>query len=203
MTETSVFDLDAVVASGWADPQVFPASEWAAAEAFWNARRVHDARLLATREKASALVREWSGREPCDVGSFGLRCNLETSDLDLAIGCPLDRRAEVAERLADHARFKGERFTSSRSTRLVFVFEVDEVEVDLSVQTEQDFAIAGRMLDDIARHMSERERIAHTWVKHRLRAAERLEDYAAWKLVTYARFCPEFDWVPIPEPASL
>jgi hypothetical protein len=39
-------------------------------------------------------------------------------------------------------------------------------------------------------------------VKHLLRQTGRLEDYAAWKLVTYARFCPEFTWVPIPEKAG-
>jgi hypothetical protein len=46
-----------------------------------------------------------------------------------------------------------------------------------------------------------RERIAHTWVKHLLRSAGRMDEYAEWKLVTYARFCPEFNWVPIPESA--
>ena len=47
--------------------------------------------------------------------------------------------------------------------------------------------------------MSREERIAHTWVKHLLREAGRLEDYARWKLVVYAKYCPEFNWVPIPE----
>jgi len=44
--------------------------------------------------------------------------------------------------------------------------------------------------------------VCHTWVKYLLRAQGRLEEYAAWKLVTYRRFCPEFNWVPIPEKTS-
>lgn len=79
------------------------------------------------------------------------------------------------------------------------MFIVDDVEVDLSVQTEEDFAVACRMLDDIEASMTDPERIAHTWVKHLLRDLGRLDEYAAWKLNTYARFCPEFNWVPIPE----
>jgi len=58
------------------------------------------------------------------------------------------------------------------------------------------------MLDQIEAGMSEQERIAHTWVKHLLRVAGRMREYAEWKLVVYARFCPEFNWVPIPERAG-
>jgi hypothetical protein len=50
--------------------------------------------------------------------------------------------------------------------------------------------------------MSRDERVVHTWVKHQLRQTGRLEDYANWKLVVYARYCPEFNWVPIPEPPA-
>lgn len=88
---------------------------------------------------------------------------------------------------------------SGTTTRLVFAFTVDGVDVDLSVLTEEDFAVAHRMLADIEANMTERERIAHTWVKHLLRSAGRMNEYAEWKLATYARFCPEFNWVPIPE----
>jgi len=34
----------------------------------------------------AADVERWTGRIPRDVGSFGLRLNLATSDLDLGIG---------------------------------------------------------------------------------------------------------------------
>ena len=47
--------------------------------------------------------------------------------------------------------------------------------------------------------MTEQEQIAHTWIKHLLHSSGRMNEYAEWKLVTYARFCPEFSWVPIPE----
>ena len=70
--------------------------------------------------------------------------------------------------------------------------------MDLSALTVEDFAVACRMLDDIEAAMTERERIAHTWVKRLLRSAGRIDEYAQWKLVTYARFCPEFTGCPSP-----
>ncbi|ACU37537.1 hypothetical protein [Actinosynnema mirum] len=202
MTNPSVstaLDLDAITATRWADPDAFPEAEFAKAEAFWLARREHDARLGEVFDRATALVREWTGCEPRDVGSFGLRLNLESSDLDLGIGYPAEDRQALIAALAPHTSFKGERHTRFSTTRLVFSFTVDDVEIDLSALTVEDYAVAGRMLDEIATTMTEHERIAHTWVKHLLRAQGRMEDYASWKLVTYARFCPEFNWVPIPE----
>jgi hypothetical protein len=91
--------------------------------------------------------------------------NVESSDLDLGIGYPVQRRKSLTAALATHSSIKGERVTrfptaeragdgSGTTTRLVFAFTVD-----------------------------------------------RVTEYAEWKLVTYARFCPEFTWVPIPEPA--
>jgi len=192
-------DLDAVMASGWADPSGFPAAEFARAEAFWLDRRRHDDRLLAVRAEASRLVTEWTGRVPRDVGSFGTRLNLAGSDLDLGIGYPAEQRAGLTSALAPHAELKGERQTSFSTTRLVWAFSCDGVEVDLSALTEDDFVVACRMLDQIDQAMTRDERVAHTWVKHLLRSAGRREDYARWKLVVYARFCREFNWVPIPE----
>jgi hypothetical protein len=194
-------DLDAILAARWADPHVFPAAEFARAEAFWRARRAQDDELLAVRAKAADLVRDWTGRQSRDVGSFGLRLNLETSDLDLGIGYPVDQRDTLITALGPHTVFKGERKTRFSTTRLVFAFTVENIEVDLSALTEEDFAVTCRMLDEIATTMTEQEQIAHTWIKHLLRSSGRLSEYAEWKLVTYARFCPEFTWVPIPETA--
>jgi hypothetical protein len=206
----SELDLDVVCASRWAHPDLFSAAEFARAEAFYQQRRQHDAALLAVREKAAALIREWTGHNSRDVGSFGLRLNLETSDLDLGIGYPVEQREVLIAALTGRASFKGERVTRfpaaerpegrATTTRLVFAFTVDGVDVDLSALTVEDFAVACRMLDDIETHMTEQERIAHAWIKHLLRSAGRMDQYAEWKLVTYARFCPEFNWVPIPEP---
>jgi hypothetical protein len=215
MTQSDVeseLDLDAIFAARWADPTTFPASEFVRAEAFYRERRDRDDALEVIRAKAASLIREWTGREPRDVGSFGLRLNLETSDLDLGIGYPVEQHDALLDLLAPHVSFKGERVTrfpraervdgtSGTTTRMVFVFTVDGVDVDLSVLTEEDFVVACRMLDDIEASMTEQERVAHTWVKHLLRSAGRMGEYAEWKLVTYARFCPEFNWVPIPESA--
>jgi hypothetical protein len=198
----TLLDLDAIIATGWADPTAFPREEFTRAEAFWQQRRTHDPRLLATRATAAAQIETWTGRTPRDVGSFGNQLNLDTSDLDLGIGYPVVERDVLRAALDGHATFKGERYTSFRTTRLVYTFTIDGTEIDLSALTEQDFTIACRMLDQIDAGMTREERIAHTWVKHLLWTAGRRDDYAAWKLVTYARYCPEFNWVPIPEPTS-
>ncbi len=195
----SELDLDSIFAARWADPVTFSPTEYARAEEFWRARRSEDGRLLRLRSEAAGMIRGWTGCDSRDVGSFGLQLNLETSDLDLGIGYPVDRRDELAGALAAHAEFKGERKTRFSTSRLVFSFTLEGVEVDLSALTEEDFAVACRMLGEIESTMTQQERIAHTWVKYLLRSAGRTQDYAAWKLCTYARFCPEFNWVPIPE----
>ncbi|MGH3869995.1 MAG: hypothetical protein ACRDSR_00520 [Pseudonocardiaceae bacterium] len=192
-------DLDVILAARWADPHVFPAAEFTRAEAFWRARRTQDDELVTVRARAADLIRGWTGCQSRDVGSFGLRLNLETSDLDLGIGYPVDQRDTLITMLGPHTVFKGERRTRFSTTRLVFAFTVEDIEVDLSALTEEDFAVACRMLDEIEATMTEQEQIAHTWVKHLLRSSGRMTEYAEWKLVTYARFCPEFSWVPIPE----
>ncbi|WP_234322710.1 hypothetical protein [Streptomyces sp. NRRL S-350] len=202
MNTDTELDLSAIMAAGWATPADFTPAEYARAEAFYAAMRAHDTRLLALREQAAGLIRQWTGREPRDVGSLGTRLNLETSDLDLGIGYPVADRDHLMQALADRTTFLGERKTSFSTTRLVFSFILEGVEVDLSALTEEDFAVACRMLDQIAETMTEEERVCHLWVKHLLREQGRLDDYAKWKLVTYARFCPEFNWVPIREKAS-
>lgn len=195
-------DLSALLEKGWAERGDFPDSEYENALAFYQSMRVHDERLHRVRAKASGLIWQWTGRVPRDVGSFGTGLNLETSDLDLGIGFPVDGRAGLMATLAADTDFLGERYTRFSTTRLVFAFTVDGVQIDLSVLTEDDFAVACRMLDQIGQTMILEERVCHTWVKHLLRAHGRLENYAAWKLVTYRRFCPEFNWVPIPEKAG-
>ncbi|MGW3163297.1 hypothetical protein ACWC9Q_10480 [Streptomyces sp. NPDC001142] len=194
-------DLSAITAKKWADPADFPAREFERAAAFYASMRAHDDRLLKVRAEASARIEEWTGCTPRDVGSFGTRLNLEMSDLDLGIGFPVERRDALMRDLVDGGRatFLGERHTSFSTTRLVFAFEIDGIDIDLSALTVEDFAVACRMLDQIDAEMSPQERIAHTWVKHLLRESGDLHAYAEWKLVTYARYCLEFNWVPIPE----
>jgi hypothetical protein len=195
-------DLAALLAKGWADRGDFPDTEYEKAFAFYQAMRVHDDRLHRIRAQASELIEKWTGRVPRDVGSFGTRLNLETSDLDLGIGYPVDGRDSLMATLAGCTEFVGERYTRFSTTRLVFAFTVDGVQIDLSALTEDDFTVACRMLDQIDQTMTSEERVCHTWVKFLLRGQGRLDEYAAWKLVTYRWFCPEFNWVPIPEKAS-
>lgn len=192
-------NIDAILAAGWVTPADLGVAEYERAVEFWQARRAHDAHLHDVREKATAMIQEWTGLAPRDVGSFGTQVNLDSSDLDLGIGCAVEDRPTLLTVLDGHAALKGERWTRATSSRLVFTFTVEEIEIDLSALTVDDFAVACRMLDQIEAGMSRAERIAHTWIKHRLRETGRLEDYARWKLVVYAKYCPEFNWVPIPE----
>lgn len=192
-------DLNAIAERRWVGRSDFTDAEFARARAFYEQMRVHDDRLEQVRADAAAMISEWTGRTPRDVGSFGTRLNLETSDLDLGIGYPVEDRDRLREALAPHTTSLGERKTRFSTSRLVFSFTLEGIEIDLSALTIQDFAVACRMLDQIDQTMTLEERIAHTWVKHLLRSSGRVEEYAAWKLTTYARFCPEFNWVPIPE----
>jgi hypothetical protein len=196
-------DLDAILAKGWADPDDLTPAEFAAAEAFWRARRAHDDQLQATFDAASALVRRWTGCTPLDVGSFGTRLNLQSSDLDLGIGYPVENRSDLREALAAHTTFKDERYTRFDTTRLVFAFTCQGIDIDVSALAEEDFTVATRMLDQISSGMTREDRIAHTWIKNHLLQAGRTDDYARWKLVVYARYCPEFNWVPIPRSAPI
>ena len=113
----SELDLDVILTARWADPAVFPAGEFARAEAFYRERREQDDALLAVRAKAASLIREWTGRDSRDVGSFGLRLNLESSDLDLGIGYPVQQRDALATALVAHSSFKGERVTRFAAER--------------------------------------------------------------------------------------
>ncbi len=189
--------LDRILAAGWADPSGFSPEEFARAEAFWRERRRDDRRLLAIHAKAADLVQGWTGQLPRGLGSVIIQTNLGTSDIDLGLGYPAADRDRLASALARHARFDGEQPTPFGSTRLAYAFTCDGVEVDVSLLVAADLRTACRMLEQIGRDMSREERIACTWVKHLLHTAGRTEDYAAWKLATYARFCPEFIWVPM------
>ncbi len=192
-------DLNAIAERRWVDRGDFTDAEFDRARAYYEDMRVHDDRLERVRAEAAAMISEWTGHKPRDVGSFGTRLNLESSDLDLGIGYPVEDRDRLREVLAPHTTFLGERKTRFSTSRLVFSFTLDGIEIDLSALTVEDYAVACRMLDQIDQTMTLDERIAHTWVKHLLRSSGRTDEYATWKLTTYARFCPEFNWVAIPE----
>jgi hypothetical protein len=205
MTNPSSTDLDltALLEKGWADRGDFSDTEYERAITLYEGMRRHDDRLRLVRAYASGMIEAWTGRAPRDVGSFGTGLNLETSDLDLGIGYPVDSRDQLVTTLAGRTEFLGERYTRFSTTRLVFAFTIDGMQIDLSALTEDDFTVACQMLDQIDQTMTFEERVCHTWVKYLLRAQGRLDEYAAWKLVTYRRFCPEFNWVPIPEKAAV
>ncbi|MGB6161731.1 MAG: hypothetical protein WCF33_09985 [Pseudonocardiaceae bacterium] len=123
---------------------MFPAAEFTRAEASWRARRTRDDELLVVRAKAADLIHDWTGRQPRDVGAFRLRLNLETSDLDLGIGYPVDQRDTLITVLCPHTVFKGERKTRFSTTRLVFAFTIKGLEVNLSALTNEDFTVSAQ-----------------------------------------------------------
>lgn len=201
-TETPYTELDltGITERRWVTREDFPPAEFVRAREFYEEMRAHDESLEKIRADAAALITEWTGGHvPRDVGSFGTRLNLATSDLDLGIGYPVEDRDRLRKSLEATTEFLGERRTRFSTSRLVFSFTVAGIEIDLSALTVEDFAVACRMLDQIDATMTLDERIAHTWVKHLLKSSGRTQEYASWKLTTYARFCPEFNWVPIPE----
>ena len=104
-------DLAALLEKGWADRGDFPDPEYDQAFAFYQAMRDHDDRLREVRAQASAMIEGWTGRVPRDVGSFGTGLNLETSDLDLGIGYPVEDRDHLMTTLAGCTQFLGERYT--------------------------------------------------------------------------------------------
>ena len=191
MTQTAL-DLDAIIAAGWADPVTFPLAEYERAVAAYMIQVGKSQRLLCRWRKARNQVERWTGYAPWALGSLRLRLGIGTSDLDLAVGCPTDRWLELSMQLEAHTEPRGEHATWFGTTRRVFSFTLGAVEVDLSVMAEDDLVATCRMLDRIDHDMTEPERIAHWWVKWLLWQQERYEEYAAWKLVVYRRFCPEY-----------
>lgn len=168
------------------------------AYALWRAIRAHDATVSAVEREACELVEGWTSYTPINVGSFGLRLNLDASDIDLAIGVPDTDLARVLKRLASEVTFKAERQTTPTTTRHVFVTEIANTEIDIGVLKQRDFALLAEGLERCRRSMTEHERVMHTYQKHLLREAGDTAAYAKLKLEPYERFCPGFSWTPIP-----
>ncbi|MFI8186226.1 hypothetical protein ACIF70_37865 [Actinacidiphila glaucinigra] len=185
-------DLPAVLDEGWADLSSFPTSEALRAEAFYRQIRQQDPLLLQSQSTAIRDIRLRTGFEAVDIGSFGLRLNLRSSDLDLGISCARAQWDGLTSKLLPGFRLLGEHATRFSNSRLALASEYENVQVDLSVLSPPDFEKACRMHRHIAAAMSLTERIAYTWVKHLLNRAEALDEYERWKRVPYFRFCLDF-----------
>ena len=84
------------------------------------------------------MIQAWAGRTPRDVGSFGTRVKLDSSDLDLGIGCAVEDRPALLSAVDGRATVKGERWTSETSSRRMFSFVVEGIAIDLSALTVED-----------------------------------------------------------------
>lgn len=174
---------------------VFPDSD--RPEMFYDSIRAQDPRLAAIEAKAIKKVGELIGNTAIDVGSFGLLLNLPESDLDLAVGVPPSDAPRALAILRAAMQFKGERKTSAATTRHIFAFAVDDVEIDLGVLPETDLRILEQGLNRCRAGMTRAERIEHVWKKWQLKKANRRAEYARLKLEPYRQFCPSFLWTPI------
>lgn len=188
--------LDELSEKSWVTARDLSREEYARALELYVSLRGYDRTLLRVREAVSGSIEARIARTPRDIGSFGLGLNLATSDIDLGVGCTRQEWDRAIEILRPCGEFLGEQKTRFSTTRLGFALQRQGVRVDLSVLREHDFDVACRMIDCIDVQMTEEERVVHTWVKHLLIEAERLERYAEWKMLPYRRFCPEFKDVP-------
>ncbi|MEV0484510.1 hypothetical protein AB0I69_28345 [Streptomyces sp. NPDC050508] len=185
-------DLDAIVAQGWVDSGDFTAAEFERARRFWHGIRAEDAYLDSVRAAAGAVIRRLTDAAWCDFGSQGLRLNLPGSDVDLGVGVKSRQWPRIRLALEDKADCLGVVRTPFGSSRLAFTWRTGESTVDLSVVTPDVYEKARRMLTCIDTGMERDERIRFTWVKQLLHASKKRDQYSAWKLMPYRRFCSGF-----------
>lgn len=171
--------------------------EFTRAEALYDQIRGDDPRILAIRSRAVDRIERATGYRAADVGSFGLELNLPDSDLDLAIGVPPSDLLRVLDALTARYSYKGERVSSATTSRHVFCFEQDGIEIDVGVLPDRDLAALEEGLDRCRRQMTRLEKVEHVWHKHRLKQAGEEQAYARLKLESYAKYCPTFLWQPI------
>jgi hypothetical protein len=173
--------------------------EYSKALALYTDIRNDDKRLAAVEDEAISIIQKITGYVAIDVGSFGLQLNLEGSDLDIAIGVPKLDESRVLNALTEKFKYKGKRRTSTTTERHLFGFFVRGVEIDVGVLPDSDFHDLSAALQNYHREITLEEKVTHVWHKYQLKVAGKKQEYAKLKLYPYARFCPEFEWVPILE----
>lgn len=185
-------DLESIVARGWALAEDFAPAELARASRLWCHVRSMDTALAGVRDRAGHTVHLLVKSEWSDFGSHGLRLNLPGSDIDLGVGVKRDEWSRVQASLSKNANFLGIERTPFASTRMVFQWWIGESLVDLSVVTPEAYRDARNMISAIDAGMTQEDRIRFTWIKHQLKTSGNREEYAAWKLAPYRRFCPGY-----------
>jgi Nucleotidyltransferase domain len=176
---------------------MFNTEEWEQALLFYGEIRKNDEAISQIENKAITYIRELIGYTAEDVGSFGLGLNLPDSDLDLAVGVSNNDLQRVILILKENLNFKGERRTTDRSSRYVFVTELEKVEIDVGVMPDEDMKILRKSLEACRKKMTQNEKIEHVWEKYKLKRDGMMQEYAALKLIPYRTFCPTFSWIPI------
>lgn len=166
---------------------------------YYKSIRVEDERLAAVEGKAIHRIRQWTGYEPVNVGSFGLLLNLPGSDLDLSIGVvSIDFQAVCKEIDRAGCEFLAIRETRPGTVRHVYRFMLEEIEVDFAIMSDEDLRLLVPGLVSCRRGMTHEERIEHVYEKRRLREQGDKQGYANFKMAPYMKYCPGFSWIPLP-----
>jgi hypothetical protein len=185
-------DLAIILDEKWVDLSAFSAVEALQAADFYRTIRRRDSQLVRARAAAVRDTLALTGLRAVEIGSFGIQLNLNTSDLDLGVGCRGEELDRLTLALSPRFRPLGWQPTRFSNLRFAFAAEYENVSVDLSVLSPQDFMQACRMHQRIAESMSQSERIAYTWVKHLLFVSGAWDAYERWKCAPYLRFCSGF-----------
>jgi hypothetical protein len=158
-----------------------------------------DERLSKLENDFSGYISELTGGyQTVNNGSFGLRLNHGTSDLDLAIGVPPEDHDRVLTKLHEVGKFVGVRKSTDDSERHVFEFDRDGVTIDLGVLPPRDYALTKEGMEKCIAGMTENDRVTHTFMKKKLLAENRMAEYKTFKLLPYATyFSSRFNFVPI------
>jgi hypothetical protein len=153
--------------------------------------REHDAKLQSIEDMFSLHVHDLLGFKTVNNGSFGLLLNHKSSDIDLAIGVPDSQRGRVIEVLEKIGKHKGARQSTHDSYRDVFHFEREGFEIDLGVMSLRDYQWTLDGMNACRSGMTEADRVMHLWVKRKLLAVGRYDEYAIYKLGPYKKYFNE------------
>ncbi|MFF4818910.1 hypothetical protein ACFY2K_30520 [Kitasatospora sp. NPDC001309] len=142
------------------------------------------------QEEARRVASEWLGSESYPMGSSHAGSVLPESDVDLFACNPCSDLSGLRSLLTARAEYKKTRTRLTGSERFLFVFQVDEIKVDLNIVSPQDFHLAARMTNEIGRNATQDDVVVHTWLKHLAKQHRGREIYEAWKWSYRTHFSP-------------
>jgi hypothetical protein len=171
---------------------------------FYFSIRENDAKLSLIERNSLSFLKEWTGCDGINVGSFGLLLNISSSDIDIGIGANPDDIERIRQSLEEKGcLFKAERVTRKIdqeglcTSRFVYLFQIDGIDIDISVYLDTDLKILSQGLFKCRKEMSLEDRIEHVWQKNELKLSGNVSGYANYKIEPYEKFCKGFLWKPL------